>query len=36
MNTDTTLVILGASGDLTGRLLIPALYHLHVAGKLPR
>ena len=30
--TDTTLVILGASGDLTQRLLMPALYRLHSLG----
>ena len=28
----TTLVILGASGDLTKRLLMPALYRLHTLG----
>lgn len=32
---DPTLVILGASGDLTRRLLIPALYRLDLCGKLP-
>jgi glucose-6-phosphate 1-dehydrogenase len=30
-----TLVIFGASGDLTSRKLIPALYSLHVKGRLP-
>ena len=30
-----TLVIFGASGDLTRRKLIPALYSLHVKGRLP-
>ncbi|GAB2571662.1 glucose-6-phosphate dehydrogenase [Dyella jejuensis] len=30
--TATTLVILGASGDLTQRLLMPALYRLHALG----
>ena len=30
-----TIVILGASGDLTRRKLMPALYHLHQAGQLP-
>ena len=30
-----TLVILGASGDLTGRKLIPAVYHLFRRGLLP-
>ncbi|MER3480692.1 MAG: glucose-6-phosphate dehydrogenase [Meiothermus sp.] len=32
--TDTTLVILGATGDLTQRLLMPALYRLHALGRL--
>jgi len=31
----TALVIFGVTGDLTTRKLIPALYELHVAGKLP-
>jgi len=30
-----TLVIFGADGDLTKRLVVPALYHLVQAGKLP-
>jgi glucose-6-phosphate 1-dehydrogenase len=30
-----TLVIIGASGDLTRRKLIPALFHLHLTGGLP-
>jgi len=30
-----TLVIFGASGDLTSRKLVPALYHLAAAGQLP-
>jgi len=30
-----TIVIFGASGDLTARKLIPALYHLHKARSLP-
>jgi glucose-6-phosphate 1-dehydrogenase len=30
-----TLVIFGAGGDLTRRLVVPALYHLAQAGKLP-
>ena len=30
-----TFVIFGASGDLTSRKLIPALYKLHVKGRLP-
>jgi glucose-6-phosphate 1-dehydrogenase len=33
--TATTLVILGASGDLTKRLLMPALYRLHTLGLTP-
>ena len=31
----TTIVIFGASGDLTKRKLVPALYNLHVKGQLP-
>lgn len=31
----TSIVILGASGDLTRRKLIPALYHLFCKGRLP-
>src|SRR5688500_2191802 len=31
-----TLVIFGASGDLTSRKLIPALYLLHQKGRLPK
>ena len=31
-----TVIIFGASGDLTSRKLIPALYHLHIEGQLPR
>mgnify|MGYP001445451875 FL=1 len=30
-----TMVIFGASGDLTQRKLIPALYQLHQKGRLP-
>lgn len=30
-----SIVIFGASGDLTARKLIPALYHLHLDGALP-
>ena len=30
-----TVVIFGASGDLTRRKLVPALYNLHVDGLLP-
>lgn len=29
------IVIFGASGDLTRRKLVPALYHLHAQGRLP-
>jgi glucose-6-phosphate 1-dehydrogenase len=31
-----TIVILGASGDLTSRKLAPALYALHRKGRLPK
>ena len=31
----TTIVIFGASGDLTSRKLVPALYNLMRAGTLP-
>ncbi len=31
-----TIVIFGASGDLTARKLVPALYHLFLGGKMPR
>jgi len=31
----TAIVIFGVTGDLTARKLIPALYELHIAGKLP-
>ena len=31
----TTIVIMGASGDLTGRKLLPALFHLSCKGRLP-
>ena len=30
-----TVVIFGASGDLTARKLIPALYHLYIEGQMP-
>ncbi len=30
-----TIVIFGASGDLTARKLIPALYLLHLEGQMP-
>lgn len=33
--TPTTVVIFGASGDLTRRKLVPALYNLHLKGTLP-
>ncbi len=33
--TPTTIVIFGASGDLTRRKLVPALYNLHRKGRLP-
>ncbi|HEX7341702.1 MAG TPA: glucose-6-phosphate dehydrogenase [Rhodanobacteraceae bacterium] len=33
--SDTTLVILGATGDLTKRLLMPALFRLHARGLTP-
>jgi len=36
MSDFTSIVIFGASGDLTRRKLIPALYSLHVKEKLPR
>src|ERR1700748_3704124 len=32
----TTVVIFGASGDLTKRKLLPALYHLEQSGLLPK
>src|SRR3972149_3714670 len=35
MNPTTILVIFGASGDLTRRKLIPALFELHRKGRLP-
>jgi glucose-6-phosphate 1-dehydrogenase len=35
MTTTPALVICGASGDLTGRLLLPALFHLEQTGRLP-
>ncbi len=35
MSQPVTIVIFGASGDLTSRKLIPALYHLHVKRRLP-
>lgn len=35
MATTPALVICGASGDLTGRLLMPALFHLEQTGRLP-
>ncbi len=35
MASPLTVVIFGASGDLTSRKLIPALYNLHLKGRLP-
>jgi glucose-6-phosphate 1-dehydrogenase len=35
MPTPLTIVIFGATGDLTGRKLLPALYHLFSKGRLP-
>ncbi|MCX8155705.1 MAG: glucose-6-phosphate dehydrogenase [Verrucomicrobiae bacterium] len=35
VDTPCTVVIFGASGDLTARKLIPALYHLYAEGRLP-
>lgn len=35
MSTAPALVICGASGDLAGRLLLPALFHLEQTGRLP-
>jgi glucose-6-phosphate 1-dehydrogenase len=35
MNTSLSIVIFGASGDLTARKLIPSLYRLHRKGRLP-
>ena len=35
-NTGCLVVIFGASGDLTKRKLVPALYHLWDTGKLPK
>jgi glucose-6-phosphate 1-dehydrogenase len=35
MSETTTIVIFGASGDLTKRKLIPALYNLYLKGRLP-
>jgi glucose-6-phosphate 1-dehydrogenase len=35
MPTPLTIVIFGASGDLTARKLVPALYHLCCKGRLP-
>lgn len=31
----TTLVIFGATGDLVAKKIIPAMFHLHIKGKLP-
>ncbi|MBZ0303569.1 MAG: glucose-6-phosphate dehydrogenase, partial [Anaerolineae bacterium] len=35
MSDQTTIVIFGASGDLTKRKLVPALYNLYRKGRLP-
>src|SRR5213080_1863738 len=35
MPTPLTIIIFGASGDLTARKLVPALYHLSDRGRLP-
>ena len=35
MDMSDTIVIFGASGDLTSRKLIPALYQLFLKGRLP-
>ncbi len=35
MSENTTIVIFGASGDLTSRKLVPALLHLYCKGRLP-
>jgi len=35
MNEQSTMVIFGASGDLTRRILIPALFSLYLKGRLP-
>src|SRR5262249_22362574 len=35
MQAPLSLVIFGASGDLTARKLVPALYHLFIKGRLP-
>jgi glucose-6-phosphate 1-dehydrogenase len=35
-NVPTTIVIFGASGDLTRRKLVPALYNLFIKGRMPK
>src|SRR5690606_7328547 len=35
MSDSTTIVIFGASGDLTWRKLVPALYNLRLKGRVP-
>jgi len=35
LNTEPTIVIFGASGDLTRRKLVPSLYNLYRRGHLP-
>jgi len=34
-NPDTLFVLFGAAGDLSGRLIVPALFNLHLSGQLP-
>ena len=36
MSETTTIIIIGASGDLTRRKLLPALFHLSCKGRLPQ
>ena len=36
MSDTTTIIIIGASGDLTRRKLLPALFHLSCKGRLPQ
>lgn len=35
MSENTTIVIFGASGDLTQRKVVPALFSLYLKGRLP-
>ena len=32
----TSIVIFGASGDLTQRKLVPSLFNLHIKGRMPK